>query len=116
MLADIIENWKLYCDESNFVGIGSTRKAHRIADYVVKTHVHPIGYKQSKRELDIYNVMMQKGLANFFAQTYYVDESISVPKYYQPVDMVDNQSFEINTKKNLSIIPKRYDEVLDLLD
>jgi len=94
MLQEIIENWNNYCNEENFIGIGSTRKVFRVTDYVVKLHIHLIGYKQSKNELDIYNVMVKKGLNELFAQTYYVDECISIQKYYQPLQLKDNQSFE----------------------
>ncbi|MFD2629482.1 protein kinase [Oceanobacillus kapialis] len=116
MLSDIIKNWNTYCVERNFVGIGSTRKVHRIADYVVKVHLHPIGYKQSQKELEIYKAMVQKGLTKFFAETYYVDEYISVQKYYQQLEIIDNQSFEIDMKKDIPLIPKGYEDVLVLLD
>lgn len=45
MLNEIIKNRDKYCIDENFVGIGSTRKVYRILDYVIKLHIHPIGYK-----------------------------------------------------------------------
>ncbi len=67
MLKDTIQNWKKYCIEENFIGIGSTRKVFKVSDYVVKFHLHSIGCIQSKNELDIYNVMQKKGLQEMFA-------------------------------------------------
>lgn len=116
MLKDIIQNWKKYCIEENFIGIGSTRKVFKVSDYVVKFHLHPIGCIQSKNELDIYNVMQKKGLQEMFAQTYYVDKLISIQKYYQPLALRDNQSFEVDFANDNKIIPNNYEEILKLLD
>ncbi|WP_255505197.1 hypothetical protein [Lysinibacillus sphaericus] len=69
MIKQIIQNWNQYCRDGNFVGIGSTRKVYRVLDYVIKVHLHPIGYKQSKNELEIYTSMADKGFGRLFAQT-----------------------------------------------
>ncbi|GAA0339633.1 hypothetical protein GCM10008967_32490 [Bacillus carboniphilus] len=116
MLETIMENWNDYCKVENFVGIGSTRKVYRVGDYVVKVYLHPLGYLQSKNELDIYEAMVEKGLQGLFAQTYYVDEYISIQKYYEPLEMRNNQSFEIDMKKDEDLIPEMYEEVLLQLD
>ncbi|GEN32099.1 hypothetical protein HNQ35_002550 [Cerasibacillus quisquiliarum] len=116
MYKDIIENWRKYCIKDNFIGIGSTRKAFKFSHYVIKLHLHPIGHKQSQNELKIYNVMNENGLHELFAETYYVDKKFSIQKYYHPLELIDNQSFEINTTQHANLLPNRYEEVLDLLD
>ncbi|SES79697.1 hypothetical protein SAMN05216389_102212 [Oceanobacillus limi] len=115
-LLDIIRKWDEYCSEENFIGIGSTRKVFKVFDYAVKVHLHSVGYEQSKNELNIYNKMLERELNGLFAQTYYVDEFISIQKYYNPLEMRDNQSFEIEMEKDKNLIPGMYEEVLDLLD
>lgn len=116
MLNEIIKNRDKYCIDENFVGIGSTRKVYRILDYVIKLHIHPIGYKQSLKELEIYKYMLEKGWNELFAETYYVDESISVQKYYKPLELRNNQTFEIDSMREEQLIPHVYEEVLKLLD
>ncbi|MEB2282693.1 protein kinase [Lysinibacillus xylanilyticus] len=116
MHKQIIQNWNQYCRDENFVGIGSTRKVYRVLDYVIKVHLHPIGYKQSINELEIYTSMADKGLDRLFAQTYYVDEFISVQKYYKPLELKNNQSYEVKVEENRRLIPNLFDEVLEILD
>lgn len=116
MLNEIIKNRDKYCIDENFVGIGSTRKVYRILDYVIKLHIHPIGYKQSLKELEIYKYMLEKGWNELFAETYYVDESISVQKYYKPLELRNNQTFEIDSMREEQLIPHMYEEILNLLD
>ncbi|MCD5324422.1 MULTISPECIES: protein kinase [Pontibacillus] len=116
MIEEIINNWNSYCTEENFIGIGSTRKVYKVSGYVVKINLHPIGNSQSKNELEIFNAMMDKGLHHLFAQTYYVDECISIQKYYEPLEMKGNQTFEIDRSREEERIPNRYQEVLTLLD
>ncbi|MGG2054486.1 protein kinase [Lysinibacillus pakistanensis] len=116
MLKQIIQSWDQYCRDENFVGIGSTRKVYRVLDYVIKVHLHPIGYKQSKKELEIYTSMVDKGLAQLFAQTYYDDDFISVQKYYKPLELKNNQTYEVKDEENQCLIPNLFDEVLEILD
>ncbi|OJH16125.1 hypothetical protein BLX88_25320 [Bacillus obstructivus] len=116
MLKQIIQNWKQYCSDDNFVGIGSTRKVYRVLDYVIKVHLHPIGYKQSLNELKVYSSMADKGLDSLLAQTYYVDEFISVQTYYRPLELKDNQSYEIKVVEHQHLIPDLFEEVLEILD
>jgi hypothetical protein len=115
-MKDLIENWKEYCMEENFIGIGSTRKVYRVGDYVIKIHIHPIGYKQSVKELEIHKWMVEEGLGELFAKTYYVDEDISIQKYVNPLELRNNQSFEIDVKNDQELLPNRYEEVFLILD
>ncbi|GGA70017.1 protein kinase [Ornithinibacillus halotolerans] len=115
-LQDIINNWKSYCTPANFIGIGSTRKAYRIEEFVIKVHIHPLGYKQSLNELRIYNEIAKRKLHSFFAKVYYVDEQISVQHYYTPLELVNNQTYEIDSTKHQHFIPKNYQKVFNLLD
>lgn len=116
MLEHLIQNWKVYCKNENLVGIGSTRKVYRMDDYVVKVHLHPLGYKQSYNELNTYTSMVAKGLDMLLAPTYYVDESISVQKYYRPLDLKENQTYEINVPEHTFLLPNFYERVLHILD
>jgi len=93
MLKELIQNWGNYCIEENFIGIGSTRKVYRVRDYVIKLHLHPLGYKQSLKELEIWQYVVEKDFKDLFAKTYYVDRSISVQRYYKPLKLRNNQSF-----------------------
>ncbi|WP_251617593.1 protein kinase [Mesobacillus subterraneus] len=116
MLKHIIQNWKMYCKNENFAGIGSTRKVYRVADYVIKVHLHPVGFKQSLNELEIYTSMVDKGLGPLLAPTYFVDEFISAQKYLRPLDLKDNQTYEIKVQEHQHLIPNLYEEVLAILD
>lgn len=116
IIRDLIRNRERYCSNQNFIGIGSTRKVYRFMDYVVKLHLHQLGYRQSKNEMEIYNSMVERGLADLFAETYYTDESIAIQKYNKPIEMRDNQSFEIDLEQEAHLLPDRYEEVLHILD
>ena len=116
MLEELIENWKLYCKEENFVGIGSTRKVYRVSDYVIKVHLHPIGYNQSQNEFEIFTEMANKSLDSLLAQTYYFDDLISIQKYYAPLELIDNQSYEISLENHSHLIPDSFEKVLNELD
>lgn len=116
MLKELSENWNKYCIEENFIGIGSTRKVFRVDEYVIKLHLHILGYEQSKNELHIYRAMAEKGLHELFAKVYYVDEIISIQKYYQPLELKHHQSFELDKNDDAQLLPNLYEEVLDLLD
>ncbi len=115
MLKEIIKNHANFCIEENFIGIGSTRKVYRISDYVIKKHLHPLGYKQSLQELEIYNSMVDKGFNELFAEVYYVDERFAVQKYYKPIEMKYNQSFDIDVMREAHLIPNKYEDILNLL-
>lgn len=82
MTGHIGEPWQKYCIEENFIGIGSTRKVYRHKNYAIKVHLHPIGYKQSLMENEIFQFMKSQGLASLFAETFYADPSVAVQKYY----------------------------------
>lgn len=116
MLKDLIENWVKYCKEENFIGIGSTRKVYRIKDYVIKLHIHPLGYKQSLKEMEIWNFVVKKDIKELFAKIYYVDESVSVQRYYKPLELRNNQSFDIDVRRDQYLIPNIYEEVSAKLD
>ncbi|QOR67334.1 protein kinase [Cytobacillus suaedae] len=116
MLKEIIKNQSDFCIEENFIGIGSTRKVYKISDYVIKQNLHPLGYKQSLQELKIYNSMVDNGLNELFAEIYYVDECIAVQKYYKPIEMKNNQSFDIDVTREAHLIPIKYEDILNLLD
>ena len=48
-------NWandiKAILKDANMIGIGSTRKVYKYKNYVIKTFLHPLGYKQSINEM-----------------------------------------------------------------
>ncbi|MFD1928987.1 protein kinase [Sporosarcina siberiensis] len=116
MLEEIIDNWNSYCKDENFVGIGSTRKVYKVSNYVIKVHLHSNGYKQSQNELQVFSAMEKKGLASILAKTYYVDDFISIQDYYLPLELIDNQSYDINPEIHSHLIPDRFETVMNELD
>lgn len=60
--------------------------------------------------------MAERGLSQLIAQTYYVDEYISIQKYYTPLDLSDNQSYEIHPEEHRHFIPVLLEEALKILD
>ncbi|GGE71113.1 ASC-1-like (ASCH) protein [Priestia taiwanensis] len=115
-IEDIASNWRMYCIDRNFIGIGSTRKVYRVGKYVVKIHKHPIGYKQSLNELEIYTWMVEAGLSELFAKTYYVDENITIQQYVEQLELRNNQCFEIDIENDQALLPPHYEEVYRILD
>ena len=116
MIHELVSRWEEFCIPESFIGIGSTRKAYKVNDYVIKVHIHPIGYKQSIRELEIYAHMIERGYNHLFAQPYYVNSSISIQRFYCPLELENNQSYEIDPKKHAHFIPEAYHEIIQLLD
>lgn len=116
MLKELISNWNKFCKEENFIGIGFTRKVYRLSDYAIKVHLHPIGKFQSIRESEVCNEMGKRNLNYLFAETFYVGESISIQKYYVPLELRNNQSYDITVEEDVHFIPNRYEEVLSILD
>ncbi|QOR67322.1 protein kinase [Cytobacillus suaedae] len=116
MFEQIIDNWKDYCTEANVIGIGSTRKVYKIDDYVIKKHLHPLGYKQSLKEVEIFNCMLHKGWSEIFAEVYYADEFIAIQKYYKTLDLRNNQSFDIDVRSDSNLIPYKFEDILSFLD
>ncbi|MGD6877119.1 protein kinase [Bacillus infantis] len=116
MTGHIGELWQKYCIEENFIGIGSTRKVYRHKDYAIKVHLHPIGYKQSLMENEIFQFMKTQGLASLFAETFYADPSVAVQKYYEPLPFINLQSFEIDRDRYKASIQAGYEKALRILD
>ncbi|WP_042147797.1 hypothetical protein [Paucisalibacillus sp. EB02] len=116
MLRDLINRWRTYCIEENFIGIGSTRKVYRVSDYVIKVNLHSLGHKQSEMEQEIYYEMVKRGHGELFAQVFYVDENIAVQRFYEPLELINDQSYEIDTTKQVHLIPENYTDVFNMLD
>lgn len=116
ILQDIIINWEHYCIEDNFIGIGSTRKAFRVSNYVIKVNLHSLGHEQSKIEQEIYREMVKRGYDELFAQVYYVDKNIAVQRFYEPMELIQNQSYEIDPVKHGHLILESYSVVFHMLD
>ncbi|WP_336990568.1 protein kinase [Bacillus infantis] len=112
----IEENWRKYCTEENFIGIGSTRKVYLHKEYAIKVNLHPLGFKQSLKEMEIYQFMKAEGLGSLFAEAFYVDQSVSVQRYYQPVPLINNQSYEIDKDSDRAFLPSGYEKALRILD
>lgn len=113
---DLIRDWRTYCTEENFIGIGSSRKVYKAGEWVIKVHLHPIGHLQSQNEMAIYNAMKATELDPMFAALLYVDERLAVQQYCTPIKRLNNQSFEIDRKQHSSLFPERYEEALRTLD
>ncbi|KZE36393.1 hypothetical protein AV656_14720 [Bhargavaea cecembensis] len=112
----LIRDWRTYCTEENFLGIGSSRKVYKAGEWVIKVHLHPIGHLQSLNEMVICNAMKAKGLGSMFAEVHYVDERIAIQRYCAPIKRMNNQSFEIDMKEHASLLPDHYEEALRTLD
>lgn len=116
MITELVHDWQSFCVESNFVGIGSTRKVFRWRNYVIKVNLHEIGYLQSRRELEIYKYMKKSEFVKVFAPTYYVDEQVCIQHYFKEMPMYDHQSFDINEQNGFWDFPNQFEECLKLLD
>jgi hypothetical protein len=111
-----IHNWRVFCTDENFIGIGSTRKVYRHEGYAIKVHLHPLGFKQSQKEMEIYQFMKAEGLGSLFAETFYTDESVSIQKYHQPLPLINNQSYEIDIKSDSNLFTPDFEKALAILD
>ena len=78
MISELIHDWKKYCIDENFIGIGSTRKVFRYYEYVIKVNIHNMGYSQSLKEQQIYEYMKSEGYGHIFAPVYLVNEEVCI--------------------------------------
>ncbi|KOO51669.1 protein kinase [Viridibacillus arvi] len=106
MVSRIISNWQPYCIEENCIGIGSTRKVYRVDEFVIKVHLHPIGYKQSLNEIEIYEYMKARNVSDLLAEMVYVNEDICIQRYYENLELKNNQTYELNVVEDCRIPPK----------
>ncbi|WP_100011324.1 protein kinase [Lentibacillus sediminis] len=116
MISSLAENWKDSCTPANFIGAGSTRRVYRHGEYVVKIHMHPMGHQQSIREEELYDYMNENGLGHLFAPVYLVNEHICIQRYYEPIPMVDHQTFDLTERDGDWVIPEKYEQCLQMLD
>lgn len=115
----IKDNLHNLCTNERFVGIGSTRKVFRYKDYVIKQHLHPIGFKQSQNEYNIFTKLNMQDLTKYVAEIVYVDEQISIQKYYSNLPLIDAQSYDLEISEDkrftkelsaaIQLIDKEYD-------
>ncbi|WP_404407120.1 protein kinase [Jeotgalibacillus malaysiensis] len=119
-----MENWKTYCTEQNFLGIGSTRKVYRAGDKVIKVHLHAIGYEQSRQELLIYEEMKRLGYDEYFAEVTEVHKEYAVQRFAEPLELQDAQTYDLpedderlthSHKKIISLLDREFDS-FDLKD
>ncbi|MBK3496434.1 protein kinase [Viridibacillus sp. YIM B01967] len=103
MVTKIIANWQPYCTEENCIGIGSTRKVYRVNEYVIKKHLHPIGYKQSLYEIELYQYMKEHNAADLFAEMVYVNEEVCIQRYYENLELKNDQTYELNISEDVRI-------------
>ena len=109
----------------NFVGIGSTRKVFKYENFVIKKHLHRIGYLQSVKEQEIYYELTQKNMAKFLAPILYTNEDIAIQPYYQSLPLKNGETYNIDLdldkrltselRTAIDEIDKKYDG-FDLLD
>ncbi|MCA1038474.1 protein kinase [Bacillus infantis] len=85
-------------------------------EYAIKVNLHPLGFKQSLKEMEIYQFMKAEGLGSLFAEAFYADQSVSVQRYYQPVPLINNQSYEIDKDSDRAFLPSDYEKALRILD
>lgn len=85
---------KILTDE-NFAGIGSTRKAYKYKQFVVKEYLHEIGYLQTENEDTVYKILHAKGLAQHVAPILYFDKNIMIQPFYEQLPLIENSSYEL---------------------
>lgn len=102
-IIEIVRNVEQLMVPQNFVGIGSTRKVFRFKNWVIKKHLHEIGFIQSKNEQKIHHALKEKGLANYVAPILYLDEKTSIQPFVQALPLVNGETFDIDIKTDLRI-------------
>ena len=85
---------KILTDE-NFAGIGSTRKAYKYKQFVVKEYLHEIGYLQTENEDTVYKILHAKGLAQHVAPILYYDKNIMIQPFHEQLPLIENSSYEL---------------------
>ncbi|WP_391117078.1 protein kinase [Psychrobacillus sp. L3] len=111
----IKDNLHNLCTNDMFVGIGSTRKVFRYKNYVIKQHLHPIGYKQSQNEYNIFTKLNMQDLTKYVAEIVYIDEQISIQKYYSNLPLISEQSYDLEISEDLRFT-KELKAVIQLID
>ncbi|TFE02274.1 protein kinase [Jeotgalibacillus salarius] len=109
-----MENWKDYCTAQNFLGVGSTRKAYRAGNKVIKVHLHPIGYEQSRHELLIYQEMKRLGYVGYFAEVTEVHKEYAVQSFAKPLELRNAQTYDLSEDDERLTEP--YKKILSILD
>ena len=56
LLEELKKNGLDYCTKDRLISVGSTRAVFGIGDYVVKQHLFPYAFEQSKRECEFYEL------------------------------------------------------------
>lgn len=118
-IQSIIANLNDVLTNENFVGIGSTRKAFKYKQFVIKKYVHEIGYLQTKNEAAIYEILLTRDLAAHVAPILYVDKHLMIQPFYEQLPLCNNSSYDLDLqeekrltadlKEALSIIDQELD-------
>ncbi|KGX91386.1 hypothetical protein N781_04845 [Pontibacillus halophilus JSM 076056 = DSM 19796] len=98
------------------MGIGSTRKAYRVSSYVIKVNIHPLGFVQSSKEFEIYHSMKNRELHHFLAETLYLTEDFVIQRYYPPLPLQNNQSYDVTEDALPQFHTVAFKDLLSTLD
>ena len=79
-----------YCMDQQKVGLGSTRAVYRHGDYVIKKHLHAVGYQQSQNEQCFYRLLKEKAMDENVGAIHYVSESHMIGEYVTPLPVYDD--------------------------
>ena len=101
--------------EANMIGIGSTRKVYKYKNYVIKTFLHPLGYKQSMNEKHMYDVLHEKGIAEHIAPVLFLNEHYMVQPLFQPLPLEQECTYDLNLQSDPRLT-KDLSKALQLLD
>ena len=99
----------------NFIGIGSSRKAYRYKQFVIKKHLHEIGYLQTKNEAACYKILQARGLTDHIAPILYFDENIMIQPYFEQLPLINHCSYDLELQED-SRLPVDLQEALSIID
>lgn len=101
--------------DANMVGIGSTRKVYKYKHYVIKTFLHPLGYKQSMNEKHMYAILHSKGIAEHIAPVLFLNEHYMVQPYYEQLPLELECTYDLDLKSDTRLTKDLVD-ALRILD
>lgn len=110
-------NWDIEAalKDAIMIGIGSTRKVYKYKNYVIKTFLHRLGYKQSVNEMQMYDVLHKKGIAEHIAPVLFLNEHYMVQPFFQQLSLKHGCTYDLNLQSDTRVT-KDLAEALKILD
>ncbi|MGM9949938.1 MAG: protein kinase [Lysinibacillus sp.] len=111
----ILKNLDEILTDENFVGIGSTRKAYRYKQFVIKEYLHEIGYLQTKNEATCHKTLQARRVADHVAPILYFDEEVMIQPYFEQLPLINHCSYDLNLQED-SRLTADLQEALSIID